>query len=76
MPLLEIAQTRKISTPLAGQVAPSHRIRKAAVADAAESPERKTHGGVELVEPCEGEERDPHRSPLGKSQRCFAPEES
>ena len=40
-----------LKTSLAAQVAPSLRIRKAAVADAAESPERKTAGGVESVAP-------------------------
>ena len=44
-----------LKTSLAGQVAPSLRIRKAAVADAAESPERKTAGGVESVGPVRGQ---------------------
>jgi hypothetical protein len=37
-----------------GRVAPSHRIRKVAVVDAAVSPERKAHDEVELVSPCKG----------------------
>jgi hypothetical protein len=51
MPLL---QTRQVSAS-AVPVAPSLRIRKAAVADAAESPERKTAGGVESVAPMRGQ---------------------
>src|SRR6202167_4004041 len=38
-----------LKTSLAGQVSPSLRIRKAAITDGAESPERKTAGGVESV---------------------------
>jgi len=38
-----------LKTSLAGQVAPSLRIRKAAAADAAEPAERKTAGGVETI---------------------------
>ena len=44
-----------LKTSLAAQVPPSLRIRKAAVADAAESPERKTAGGVESVAPMRGQ---------------------
>src|SRR5579862_8703042 len=44
-----------LKTALAGQVAPSLRIRKAAVADTAESPERKTAGGVESIAPVRGQ---------------------
>ena len=44
-----------LKTSLAAQAAPSLRIRKAAVADAAESPERKTAGGVESVAPMRGQ---------------------
>jgi hypothetical protein len=44
-----------LKTSLTGQVAPSLRIRKAAVAGAAESPERKTAGGVESVTPVRGQ---------------------
>ena len=43
-----------LKTALAAQVAPSLRIRKAAAADPAESPE-KTAGGVELVPPVRGQ---------------------
>ena len=44
-----------LKTALAAQVAPSLRIRKAAAADPAESPEKKTAGGVELVPPVRGQ---------------------
>ena len=43
-----------LKTSLAAQAAPSLRIRKAAIADAAESPERKTAGG-ESVAPMRGQ---------------------
>jgi hypothetical protein len=43
-----------LKTSLAGQVSPSLRIRKAAVADAGESPERKSAGRVESVAPVRG----------------------
>lgn len=52
MPLLASSRLAK-SGPPAEQVAPSPRLRKAAIVDAAESPERKAHGGVEFVVPCE-----------------------
>ena len=44
-----------LKTSPSAQVAPSLRIRKAAVADAAESPERRTAGGVESVAPIRGQ---------------------
>jgi hypothetical protein len=44
-----------LKTSLAGQVSPSLRIRKAAVADAGEAPERKSAGGVESVDPVRGQ---------------------
>ena len=44
-----------LKTSLAGQVAPSLRIRKAAVADAPEPAERKTAVGVESVAPIRGQ---------------------
>jgi hypothetical protein len=44
-----------LKTSLAGQVAPSLRIRKASVTDAVESPERKAAGGVESVTPLRGQ---------------------
>ena len=44
-----------LKTSPAAQVAPSLRIRKTAVADAAESPERKTAGVVESVAPMRGQ---------------------
>jgi hypothetical protein len=44
-----------LKTSLAAQAAPSLRIRKAAIADAGESPERKTAAGVESVAPMRGQ---------------------
>jgi hypothetical protein len=44
-----------LKTSLAAQVAPSLRIRKAVAADPAESPEKKTAGGVEFVAPVRGQ---------------------
>jgi hypothetical protein len=44
-----------LKTSLAGQVAPSLRIRKAAAADAAEPPERKPAAGVESVPAVRGQ---------------------
>ncbi len=44
-----------LKTSLAAQVAPSLRIRKGAVADPTESPEKKTAGGVEFVAPVRGQ---------------------
>ena len=65
-----------LKTSLAAQVAPSLRIRKAAVADAAESPERKTAGGVESVAPDAWTESVKYLEILWQEpQRCFAPEE-
>jgi hypothetical protein len=43
-----------LKTSPAGQVSPSLRIRKVAVADAGESPERKPADGVEAVAPMRG----------------------
>ena len=44
-----------LKTSLAGQVAPSLRIRKAAAADAPEPGERKTAGGVESIPALRGQ---------------------
>jgi hypothetical protein len=44
-----------LKTSLAGQVAPSLRIRKATIPDAAEPAERKTSGGVESVASMRGQ---------------------
>ena len=65
-----------LKTSLAGQVAPSLRIRKAAAADAPEPGERKTAGGVESIPAiCVDRRRDPTTDSLAEAQRCYAPEE-
>jgi hypothetical protein len=58
MPLLEVVQTRRISTS-GGSSTAGLRIRTAATVDAAESPEREAHGGVEFAAPYEGGKRGP-----------------
>ena len=46
MPLLEVVQTRQISTSGGVKYCPVSVIRKAATVDAAEFPEREAHAGV------------------------------
>jgi hypothetical protein len=58
MPLLEISQTRQISTS-GGSSSAQASFPQAAIVDAAESPEGEAHGGVEFVALCGGEKRDP-----------------
>ena len=53
MPLLEIGQTRRISTP-GGSSSAQASYPQAAIVNAAESPEGEGHGGVEFVAPCAG----------------------
>jgi hypothetical protein len=64
------------SAPQGDQVAPGLRIRKAAIVDAAESPDGEAHGRVESVALCGGKSVISFESHSQRSQRCCAPEES